>query len=84
MKDFFSWHEEKEKLEEIGYDTLLFREGEVWWCSIGLNLGHEQDGKNVFFERPVLVVKKFNKIGALSGLLGWPFGRCIFKIEQSC
>ena len=28
---------------------------------MGLNLGEENDGKNQFFERPVLVIKKFNR-----------------------
>lgn len=32
-----------------------------WWCSIGVNIGNEQDGKNDEFERPVLVFKKLNK-----------------------
>jgi mRNA interferase MazF len=60
MKDFDSWGEEKKGLEDIGRDTLAFHEREIWWCSIGINLGDEQDGKNELFERPVLVLKKFN------------------------
>lgn len=28
---------------------------------MGINLGHEEDGKNETFERPVLIVKRFNK-----------------------
>ena len=38
-----------------------FREREIWWCSLGMNIGFEQNGKNDFFERPVLILKKFNK-----------------------
>ena len=37
------------------------KEREVWWCSIGINIGHEQDGKNLLYERPVLIIKVFNK-----------------------
>lgn len=59
-KDFDKWNEEKKLLERTGFETLPFHEREIWWCSIGLNLGHEQDGKNLLFERPILVVKKFN------------------------
>lgn len=33
---------------------------EVWWCSLGLNIGFEEDGKNELFERPVLILRKFN------------------------
>jgi mRNA interferase MazF len=41
-------------------DNIVFHQREIWWCSIGINLGDEQDGKNDYFERPVLVYKKFN------------------------
>lgn len=60
MKDFDAWSDEKKNLESVGHDTLSFHEREIWWCSIGINLGDEQDGKNQLFERPVLIVKKFN------------------------
>ena len=39
----------------------LFKEGEIWWCSIGLNVGDEEYGKGPFFQRPVLIFKKFTK-----------------------
>ena len=32
----------------------------MWWCSLGVNVGHEENGKNSIFNRPVLVVKKFS------------------------
>jgi mRNA interferase MazF len=38
-----------------------YHEREIWWCSLGKNIGNEQDGKNNNFERPVLVLKKWNK-----------------------
>ncbi len=60
QKDFEEWNKEKQTLETTGPETLVFHEREVWWCSIGINLGDEQDGKNDLFERPVLVIKKFN------------------------
>ena len=60
MKDFDEWNKEKKSLESVGHNTLAFHEREIWWCSIGVNLGDEQDGKNELFERPVLIIKKFN------------------------
>ncbi|PIT87804.1 MAG: hypothetical protein COU31_01085 [Candidatus Magasanikbacteria bacterium CG10_big_fil_rev_8_21_14_0_10_40_10] len=36
-----------------------FKEREIWWASLGVNIGYEQDGKNNNFERPVLILKKF-------------------------
>ena len=32
----------------------------MWWCSVGVNIGHEMDGKHQFYHRPVLIVRKFN------------------------
>lgn len=38
---------------------VLFKEGEIWWCSIGMNVGTEIFGKGQRFARPVLIFKKF-------------------------
>ena len=59
-KDFDRWNEKKKETE---YNTknILPKIKEVWWLSIGLNVGVEEDGKNNNFERPVLVVKVFNR-----------------------
>jgi mRNA-degrading endonuclease toxin of MazEF toxin-antitoxin module len=38
---------------------VLFKEGEIWWCHLGLNIGEEEFGKGVYFARPVLIFKKF-------------------------
>ena len=59
-KNFDDWNALKQKLDQK--DNLpLFHERQVWWGSLGVNIGHEEDGKNVRFNRPILVVKKFNK-----------------------
>ena len=34
---------------------------EVWWCAVGVNIGVEIDGKHDNFERPVLVLRVYNK-----------------------
>jgi mRNA interferase MazF len=59
-KDFDGWNEQKKQIHARN-DGIYFHEREVWWCSLGVNIGFEQDGKNELFERPVLVVKKFNR-----------------------
>ena len=46
---------------EIQDASLYFREREVWFCHVGLNLGHEQDGRHEKLLRPVIVLRKFNK-----------------------
>lgn len=33
------------------------KERDIWWAHLGVNVGHEQDGKNELFDRPVLIVK---------------------------
>lgn len=59
-KDFNNWNIEKQNLEQCKPNQLVFHKREVWWCSIGVNLGYEQDGKNKLYERSVLVLRKFN------------------------
>jgi ribose 5-phosphate isomerase B len=39
----------------------FFNEGDVFYIRCGKNIGFEEDGKGSNFERPVLIVKKFNK-----------------------
>ena len=60
-KNFDAWHQRKTAIERDGRPRVFFHEREVWWCSIGLNVGFEQDGRGESFSRPVLVFKKFNK-----------------------
>jgi mRNA interferase MazF len=59
-RDFDEWNKKK-KILHVRDKEVLFHEREVWWCSLGVNVGYEQDGTNDLFERPVLVVKKFNR-----------------------
>ena len=58
-KNFDSWNVKKKKLNNTKR-RIYFKERQIWWCSIGLNVGFEQDGKNDNFERPVIVLKKFS------------------------
>ncbi len=58
-KDFSKWHDFKSKLQKID-KRFYFQERGIWLCSVGLNLGHEEDGKRDQFLRPVIVFKKFD------------------------
>ncbi|MFA6304640.1 MAG: type II toxin-antitoxin system PemK/MazF family toxin [Patescibacteria group bacterium] len=60
LRDYKKWHSLKKTIEDA-FIEKLFREREVWWCSLGANVGFEQDGKHDQFERPVLVLRKFSK-----------------------
>ncbi len=60
-KDFDTWNKQKKQLHGVKRkEKLYFKEREIWWSSLGVNIGHEQDGKHDKFERPVLILKKFN------------------------
>lgn len=59
-KDFDGWNKQKREIE-YGVRPPFFKEREIWWTCLGLNIGFEQDGKNVGFKRPVLILKKFNQ-----------------------
>ncbi len=59
VKDFESWHKLKARLDNRKRPPA-FSEGEVWWCSVGINVGVEADGKNLYFERPILIIRRFN------------------------
>ena len=57
MQDMDAWNTLKKQLT-VCTSTKLFREQEIWWCSIGLNVGYEVYGKGLAFTRPVLIFKK--------------------------
>ncbi len=56
MKDFTTWNERKIGIHNQGKNKF-YHIRDIWWCSLGVNIGYEQDGKDVDFQRPVLVLK---------------------------
>lgn len=58
-KDFDKWNKVKKDLDKIN-KKFFFKEGEVWWMSVGLNIAKESCGKGEIFRRPVLVFKKLS------------------------
>ena len=60
QKDFDSWNKNKKRIHAEN-ENKLYHEREVWWCSLGVNVGFEQDGTGVDNERPVLILKGFSK-----------------------
>ena len=61
QKDFKTWHTKKSNIHNNTQRRVYFNEREVWWCSLGANIGYEQDGKGDDFMRPVIILKQFNK-----------------------
>lgn len=60
MKNFDTWNTQKKHIEQH-IKRKHYHAGDIWWTKLGLNIGYEQDGKNENFERPVLIIKGFNK-----------------------
>ena len=71
VKDFDGWNDLKKVLESqnsplVGFRKInnkkrkfyKFKEGEIWFCSVGANIGTEICGKNKYFDRPVLILRK--------------------------
>ena len=54
-KDFDEWNKLKKNID--ARNPIYVSEREIWFCSVGLNVGSEQNGKHKLFERPVLVIK---------------------------
>ncbi len=59
IKNFLDWFKLKPKLHE-NEKYPVFREAEIWWCHLGENIGHEENGKGDQFLRPVVIIRKFN------------------------
>ncbi|MDD4855440.1 MAG: type II toxin-antitoxin system PemK/MazF family toxin [Sulfuricurvum sp.] len=60
MKNFNAWNEVKKEIDSH-VNTIIFKERDIFWTSIGENIGFEQNGKGDIFSRPVLVMKKFSR-----------------------
>lgn len=64
--NFVKWAKLKTEIHfKRNIEKICFQAREIWWVNLGINIGDEEDGKNFGFERPVLIIKKFNKHLAL-------------------
>lgn len=61
IKDFQTWSQVKESIQRKLGNPPGYKEREVWWAQLGLNIGDEEDGKGTYFSRPVLIIKGFSK-----------------------
>ena len=57
---FIDWIKLKIKINFCNELRFYFKEREIWWVSLGKNIGDEQNGKHKNFEHPVLILKNFN------------------------
>ena len=59
MEKFINWTKLKVRIH-VSERPDYPRERQIWWVSLGQNICVEINGKNDKFERPVLVLKKYN------------------------
>jgi len=60
QKDFDKWNKRKIDIHNIN-KSKLYHTRQIWWCSLGVNVGFEQDGDGKEYQRPVLIYKGFSK-----------------------
>jgi len=60
MKKHNEWNEVKKEID-TQIHSIIYKERDIFWASIGENIGYEQNGKGRIFSRPVLIVKKFSR-----------------------
>ena|SRR3989344_346444 len=65
IKKFLEWIGLKEKIHNTDHTPPLFKEGEIWWCYVGENIGIEINGKGEKFTRPIFIYKKYDKYSFL-------------------
>ncbi len=78
-KNFDVWNTFKKSLEQK-QTQYLFKTGDIWWCSVGLNIKSESCGKGLEFQRPVLVLKKLSK----ENFIGIPLSTQVKKGSWFC
>ena len=61
IKKFLEWINLKEKLHKKDTSPPLVNEGEIWWTSLGENIGREINGKSRKFSRPVIIFRKLSR-----------------------
>jgi mRNA interferase MazF len=59
-KNFSEWLGLKRELDERQQTPPLVSVGDIWWASVGENVGSEMNGKSALFSRPVIVYKKLS------------------------
>ena len=61
IKRFLEWLTLKEKLHDSTAKPPLVKERDLWWISLGENVGSEMNGKSRLFSRPGIVIKKLSR-----------------------
>lgn len=60
LKRFLVWIALKQDLHNSGHKPPHVSEGDIWWASVGENVGSEINGKSKLFSRPVVILRKLS------------------------
>lgn len=55
---FDEWNEEKQRIDGKTHKPPYVSVGDIWWVSIGQNVGTEMNGKSGRSSRPAVILKK--------------------------
>ena len=60
---FDKWNKLKKQINRSDDSNKRVKESEIWWVTLGVNVGSEMNGSlsSSNYQRPVLVIKKFNR-----------------------
>jgi hypothetical protein len=58
FKRFLEWILLKEKLQASDFAPPFVSERDLWWMTMGENIGSEINGKSKLFSRPAIIYKK--------------------------
>lgn len=62
--DFDAWNTAKKRIH-LAARSPKFKDGEIWWCHVGVNIGVETYGKGSGCTRPVVILRKVSRHGGL-------------------
>ncbi len=57
---FEKWHKIKQRVH-LKKKPKDYNEREVWWCTLGQNIGNEHNGTGSGYQRPVLIIKGLSR-----------------------
>jgi mRNA interferase MazF len=60
-KKYTEWFNLKPKIDLKSNQPQFVKEGNLWWCNMGENIGSEINGKGKNFSRPVIIHTKLSK-----------------------
>jgi len=59
-RDFDGWNIYKKDIHKNSQNRF-YRPREIRWCFLGVNVGFEENGKGKRYQRPILIIRGFNR-----------------------